>query len=170
MSDTGGRSRASVTLHTVEATYELLDSLLNNLDDLYDGKSSPENTQAVIAAAASELAGTRWEPVLTHTADDLAPVIGAEDAQELALVVTDDLRLLLAEESARLEGDLISANRTRMNEAQLVGLSVDAARERVEAVGLQFRISGQPEPYFTWDPRRVTMDVTDGLVRHADIG
>jgi hypothetical protein len=78
----------------------LLGNVLDALDDLYDQRErSVWWTERLLTATAVALKGTSWEEPMTIVAHALRPLRFGQDpaeANRLALIATDDLRLLVA--------------------------------------------------------------------------
>lgn len=93
----------------------ILDNLLDNLDRLYDRLCTPEDTRALLIASAEALASTDWSATLAGAAEAIHayPMVegGYPDAlrdagwYEHALLVTDELRKLLANDWSRRHGE-----------------------------------------------------------------
>ena len=90
-----------------------LDSLLNNLDRLYDRHCTPADTRDLLVASAAALSDDKWSPTLLYAAEAIEgyrPPMGLVYAElltdsgwyEHTLTVTAQLRQSLADDwSAR---------------------------------------------------------------------
>lgn len=92
-----------------DVEYELLSNVLDGLDDLYDRQ--PRAVwwmKRLLIAIGLAFAGTTWEEPMTSAAAALTDVMqgaGGEESQtQRAVVATDDLRLLIADRWAQLDG------------------------------------------------------------------
>jgi hypothetical protein len=82
-----------------ETETQLLENALDALDRLYDSQSSVTDVHALLFATAWAMKGTRFFDPLHDAAKSIAPLraLPHEPARDRALVLTDDLRILLAE-------------------------------------------------------------------------
>ena len=79
----------------------LVNNVLDGLDRLFDRESKAVDLQALIFATSKALSNTEHFAILNDAANSLEKIVcselKAEDERDSALVVTNDLRIYLAE-------------------------------------------------------------------------
>lgn len=80
---------------------KLLGNILDGLDRLFDRESRAIDIYALVFATSKTFSGTEYFTILNDTANNLEKVVRSglniEDERDEALMVTNDLRISLAE-------------------------------------------------------------------------